>query len=277
MNQGPSNHVTAESPCLTSDVSLTSILGTCVATVEHRGSLYRARALLDNGSAFSFVTSRFVTQLGLRKISQPTCIKGFQQAETPAIKYRVDFTLRVPTGTVTILKLMRALVIENIIGDLPSGLLPAVRGQPYLQGLQLADPSFDKPGQVEMLLGVDSLPFIMGNSISYSDWATETAYGWVISGTCQSQQSTPRSHLYLAATTIDQQTQDLLISFLEAEILDTTEPILTQEEQRAEDHFIRTHSRHPDGRYVVQLPRKADPPELGCSRDQALRRHRQNT
>ena len=188
------------------------------------------------------------------------------------------------TGTVTILKPMRALVVENITGDLPSGPLPAVRGQPYLQGLQLADPSFDKPGRVDMLLGVDSLPFIMGNSISYSDdrllWATETAYGWVISGTCQSQQSTTRSHLCLAATTIDQQTQDLLISFLEAESLsstDTTEPTLTQEEQRAEDHFIRTHSRQPDGRYVVQLSRKADLPELGCSRDQALRRHRQNT
>ena len=177
-----------------------------------------------------------MTHLGLRKISQPTCIKGFQQAETPAIKYRVDFTLRVPTGTVTILKPMRALVVENITGDLLSGPLPAVRGQPYLQGLQLAEPSFDKPGRVDMLLGVDSLPIIMGNSISYSDdrllWATETAYAWVISGTCQSQQSTPRSHLCLAATTIDQQTQDLLISFLEAESLsstDTTEPTLTQE------------------------------------------------
>ena len=153
------------------------------------------------------MTSRFVTQLGLRKISQPNCIKGFQQAKIPAIKYRVDFTLRVPTGTVTILKPMRALVVENITGDLPSGPLPAVRGQPYLQGLQLADPYFDKPGRVDMLLGVDSFPFVMGNSISYSDdrllWATETAYWWVISVTCQSQLSTPRSPLCLAATTID--------------------------------------------------------------------------
>ena len=91
-----------------------------------------------------------MTELGLRKISQPTCIKGFQQAETPAIKYRVDFTLRVPTGTVTILKPMRALVVENITGDLPSGLLPAVRRQRYLQGLQLAEPSFDMPGRVDM-------------------------------------------------------------------------------------------------------------------------------
>ena len=70
------------------------------------------------------------------------------------------------------------------------------------------------------------------------------------------------------------------ISFLEAESLSstyTTEPTLTQEEQRAEDHFIRTHLCQPDGRYVVQLPRKADPPELGCSKDQALRRHQENT
>ena len=57
----------------------------------------------------------------------------------------MDFTLRVPTGTVTVLRPMCALVVENIIGDIPSGPLPAVQGQPYLQGLQLAEPSFDKP------------------------------------------------------------------------------------------------------------------------------------
>ena len=80
---------------------------------------------------------------------------------------------------------MQALVVESITGDLPSGPLPAVQEQPYLQGLKLADPTFDKPGRVDLLLGVDSLPLLMGGSITYSEdrllWATETAYGWVIS------------------------------------------------------------------------------------------------
>ena len=263
---------------------MTTILGTCVTRVEHRGILHKARALLDSGSGLSFVTSRFVNSLGLQKISQPTRIKGFQQADTPAIKHRVDFSLRVPSGAVTILQPMQALVVESITGDLPSGPLPAVREQPYLQGLKLADPTFDKPGRVDLLLGVDSLPLLMGGSITYSEdrllWATVTAYGWVISGKCHAQQQTPRSHLCLTAGSVDQQTQDLLINFLETESLastDTSEPTCTLDEQRAEDHFLQTHSRQPDGRYVVQLPRKMDPPALGCSRERALRRHHQNS
>ena len=77
------------------------------------------------------------------------------------------------------------------------------------------------------------------------------------------------------AATLDDPTKDLL----EAEGLPAdpdTETTTTEEKQRAEDHFASTHSRQPDGRFVVQLPRKTDPPLLGCSRDHALRRHRQN-
>ena len=132
---------------------------------------------------------------------------------------------------------------------------------------------------MDLLLGVDSLPLLMGGSITYSEdrllWATETANGWVISGKCHVQQQTPRSHLCLTAGSVDQQTQDLLINFLETESLastDTSEPTRTLDEQRAEDHILQTHSRKPDGRYVVQLPRKMDPPALGCSRERAITR-----
>ena len=110
--------------------------------------------------------------------------------------------------------------------------------------------------------------------------APDTAYGWVISGKYHAQQQTPRSHLCLTAGSVDQQTQDLLINFLETERLastDTSEPTRTQDEQRVEDHFLQTHSRQPDGRYVIQLPQKMDPPALGCSREHALRRHHQNS
>ena len=50
----------------------------------------------------------------------------------------------------------------------------------------------------------------------------------------------------------------------------------TKNEQMALDHFGRTHKRQEDGRYIVELPRKTDALSLGCSRDQAQRRHFQN-
>jgi len=44
------------------------------------------------------------------------------------------------------------------------------------------------------------------------------------------------------------------------------------EEKECDEHFSSTHSRDPDGRYVVRLPFKADHPALGDSRLAAERR-----
>ncbi len=47
---------------------------------------------------------------------------------------------------------------------------------------------------------------------------------------------------------------------------------LSPEEQFAVDHFRNNHQRKSDGRYVVSLPKKQPTPNLGCSREQAIRR-----
>ncbi|GFV74655.1 integrase catalytic domain-containing protein [Trichonephila clavipes] len=47
----------------------------------------------------------------------------------------------------------------------------------------------------------------------------------------------------------------------------------TNDEERAcEDHFIDTHVRNEDGRYVVRLPFHSSPSKLGDSRESAIRR-----
>jgi len=38
---------------------------------------------------------------------------------------------------------------------------------------------------------------------------------------------------------------------------------LSVEDQQCEDHFKQTHSRDRDGRYIVRLPFKEDPAQLG--------------
>ena len=276
-------HLIPQLPCMSADGSLTTILGTCVTCIQQRGSLYKARAMLDSGSGWSFITARLVNTLWLTRIHQPINIRGFQEQDTPPIQYRVDFDMRVPDGTVTILKRMRALVVESITGDLPSGPLPGLRELPYIKDLRLADPTFDKPGRVDLLLGVDMLPHLLSGVATFSNdrklQATETAYGWVISGSCRAGQQVPRSYLCVVTSAVDQQTQDLIIGFLQSESLaadDPAEETPSEEVQRAELDFVTNHSRLEDGRFVVTLPRKLDPPPLGHSRDRALRRHHHN-
>ena len=46
---------------------------------------------------------------------------------------------------------------------------------------------------------------------------------------------------------------------------------IPQEELQAVNHFRATHTREPDGLYVVSLPHRKPAVELGCSKDQATR------
>ncbi len=50
----------------------------------------------------------------------------------------------------------------------------------------------------------------------------------------------------------------------------------TDEERQALEHFNCTHFRTEEGRYVVSLPKKNVSLSLGCSREQAVKRYRQN-
>ncbi len=242
---GTSQHATTDSPCLTTNNSLVGVLGMCVLKVDHHGTLHPARALIDNGSVMSFVTDRFVKKLNLHKVSQPTKIQGFQRAETSAIRYRVDFPLRVPSGE---LRAMRALVVEHITGDIPTASLTSIRELPYLQGLPLADSKFDQPGSIDILLGVDSLPTIMKDGTRFSDdrllWASETVYGPELISSPVGPSHT---------TTADSRFADFVPGGGEPCISRLT---FNQDEERAETHFVRTHSRLPEGRFQVQLPRK---------------------
>ncbi|GFT34755.1 DUF1758 domain-containing protein [Trichonephila clavipes] len=47
---------------------------------------------------------------------------------------------------------------------------------------------------------------------------------------------------------------------------------MTSEERACEDHFLDTHVRNEDGRYVVRLPFHSSPSKLGDSRESAIRR-----
>ena len=82
----------------------------------------------------------------------------------------MDYTLRVPSGSVTVLMPVRALVVDIITGDLPSGELASIRSEPCLSRLKLAEPAFDKPRRINLLFGVDVIPKIQtGNIVFLTD------------------------------------------------------------------------------------------------------------
>lgn len=72
------------------------------------------------------------------------------------------------------------------------------------------------------------------------------------------------------------QTHELVRALFEVEATLSDDSLYSVEDQQALDHFKDTHSREPDGRYVVKLPRRNPLSPLGCSREHAARRFIQN-
>ncbi|KAJ8889414.1 hypothetical protein PR048_008913 [Dryococelus australis] len=118
--------------------------------------------------------------------------------------------------------------------------------------LKLADPSFETPGPVDLLIGADLLPRILtGGKIDGSPMALDSVLGWIFMG---------QSPL-----------EDIMRRFWEFEKFPPTKH-RSPYEVICEDLFVVTHSRNEAGRYIVSLPFHSMEPELGSSRPQAFNR-----
>ena len=102
-----------------------------------------------------------------------------------------------------------------------------------------------------------------------SPTAFETKFGWVLAGLVESQ-GHPRQVATHHALLIS--ADHLLRKFWEIEEGQGNNIDLSPDERAAVSHFEENHRCTKDGRFVVPLPKKPDPPSLGESRLQAVRR-----
>jgi hypothetical protein len=145
---------------------------------------------------------------------------------------------------------------------------------PHLEGLQLADPKFFLPGSVDLILGADVYGSLLENRLRKgsegSPVAQETKLGWIVSGPTTFKASSLERQVYHVS--VDKELYDLVHKFWEVEEIPASEtPILSNEEQECEDHFLSTHKRDSNGRYIVKLPFKSNPEKLENSSNKAFR------
>ena len=99
--------------------------------------------------------------------------------------------------------------------------------------------------------------------------AFETEFGWVLAG--KTSLSAPMDHVathHVALSSGD----DILRKFWEMEEPPRSDSALSLEERSVVQHFKDNHSRTPEGRFIVPLPKKPEAKPLGESRSQAVRR-----
>jgi len=142
-----------------------------------------------------------------------------------------------------------------------------------LEGLQLADPSFSKPGPIDIILGADVYGQLIEEGVIKgpinSPIAQKTKFGWIISGPIRNTAKTKAVQGFHVS--VDDDIYDLLRRFWTLEELPSSKnTCLSSEEQECENLFKTTHFRDENGRYMVKLPFKRSALLLGDSHAKAL-------
>lgn len=235
----------------------------------------QCRVLLDSASQTSFISDSCVRRLGLQKTESTTPIQGLNQMSMCASLGNVNLNISScinPSFTYN----LDCIVLSNICGALPSATV-SCRKWKFLNGLSLADPRFNVPGDVDVLLGVEFFSQIILPGFKKGQngglCAMNSTLGWVLFG---SVESLPPKDVLSYFTTMNcaySETDKVLQRFWELESVPTSSKTLSIEEQSCESNFVKTCERDEAGRYTVDLPFCVFPPTLGDSRTQSLRRY----
>lgn len=232
--------------------------------------------MIDQGSQVTLLTENAAQLLRLKPHSAhhidngpPPQLTGVGNVSAGLIHSVVNFQLRSPVRRNFVLN-VNAGVMKSVTGLLPPNRLPAnnVSYWTHLSSLRLADPNFAVPGPIDIILGGDIYDEIIEDGLvrgpKGSPIAQPTVFGWILSGktstSSQHRNTNILSHFVGLHTCIDIDAR--LKSFWEIDNTPNIQAVHTDEERKCEQHFHNTHSRAPDGRYVVRLPLRDDG-ELG--------------
>ncbi|XP_050054711.1 uncharacterized protein LOC126549477 isoform X2 [Aphis gossypii] len=243
-----------------SDVSV--VLATAIVRIrDQSGELVPVRALLDTGSQISAITNQCAIQLGLPRHKGRVEVSGLAQQPVRTVKGSTNCSFIPLLYDAPQISATNIVILPKITALMPNQKLPISIRERYGH-LPLADPDFDVPGSVDMLIGGDLYPFILQSrsDIVHSPGlpsALNTQFGWVIVGAIEgSREYSTASSLVVHAASDNQNIGELLQRFWEVEELDIKHSPSTEDEA-CERHFQETVSRDCNGRFHVALPFKS--------------------
>lgn len=142
--------------------------------------------------------------------------------------------------------------------------------------IQLADPNYYTPGDINMLLEVSVFwELLCSKQIKQSRRSPilqETQFGWIVSEVILHNKSQLQGKSYCGIST-NSILHKQLEKFWHVEELEQ-DSTHSQEESQCEEHFISTHARDDDGRFIVKLPLNDKVEKLGESCNIAEKRFR---
>lgn len=162
-----------------------------------------------------------------------------------------------------------ATVLSAITHPLPTKSI--LVDQQFISGLDLADPTYGCPGNIDILLSANvfaalTMPFVHKDT-SAATIAMQTKLGWVLFGEALANSIQDKRACF--DTTSEDRVAAALQDFWRLEEV-ANSSTFSPDDIQCEKMYAEKHSQIPNGRYCVELPFKEDPPILGASRDRAI-------
>ena len=247
------------------------------------GKQTKARAFLDPGAGLSLITSKMAQLLDLPLESSRTTFTTVQGTRCQGSRFLTNLTISSLHQHHKEFQ-CRPAVVQKVTESIPNKMLASVEDFPHLTNLQLADPGFNVPGKVDILLGADLWLQLQGTeppiTASTSEpGAQDTVFGWVLAGPIHSKEAGPRtvSTCHLQPPMSNDELYSMAYNFWLAESADEPEAPLSVQDKQVETQYTDNVSYSPQScRYQVTLPRKPDYQPLGESRPQAAQRYFSN-
>ncbi|XP_062538935.1 uncharacterized protein LOC134207229 [Armigeres subalbatus] len=246
------------------------LLTAIVSILDKNGNPQVCRALLDSGSQVNFISEAMLEKLQVDREEINIPITGVNSVRSSVRqKAKVDVLSKHNNFKIE----FDCLVSPKITGNLPT-FEEDMTSWNIPSGIQLADPVFFRPGQVDLLIGMEWYDDVIkpGRLKLSEELPTlqDSQFGWLVGGRYSSAFS-GISVNSCVATPFGDPLSELMQKFWDIESVSSENCPLSEAEQ-CEKHFQSTFRRRDDGRYVVQLPLRDSVSQLGDSRSMALRR-----
>lgn len=249
------------------------LLPTALVKVKRNDGQYlEVRVMIDSGSQASLITEHCVTSLGLQRSNANLIVTGIASCSSETTRGVVDLEIASRFHSRPAIN-VKAYVLTKFPRIVPNQPLDPERLK-CLQSLQLADPDFDKPGRIDIILGADVFLAVLEDG-KVKDGAgfpvaINSTFGWIVAGKVF-EASEVNCNTAIVSLSMDMDVDKVLRKFWEVEEVSKPKP-MTEEEQQAVMSFSTTHQRDETGRFTVRLPFDESKPALGESLPAAIQR-----
>lgn len=159
---------------------------------DKNGAIVKLRALIDQCGQASLITERGAQLLHATKKHIQSPIKAVGDVVAARPRHYIDLNFGVKCGTSGSKKIpVEALVLNKISQRLPNTFIQNDSRWTHLQKLKLADPNYNIPGDIDLLLAGDVWDDIvlrgLYKSRKGSPVAQNTRLGWILNGKIHQQ------------------------------------------------------------------------------------------